>query len=248
MSSGIPPRTREEQIAYHNEVIRQNELGRPKVRFSRATRRLLVAFMYVVMSVLVFGHYALSGGFTNFGIPLSNYWIVPLIPLWVVVFSVGGLGQWTGRQKLDEHERAVGDQATATAYAAVFIGIFLLLVDAIAVNYKLGLPVPPLDFYLVWPLFWLAGSLPQAILAWTLPDPAPDTSGRLGSVAVLVWVILCLAMVVVALLVFHGPSWVISLTPLGAAAVTGFVLDRWEGRLRRHPETEEHGSSPNTDA
>jgi hypothetical protein len=174
MSSGIPPRTREEQIAYHNEVIRQNELARPKVHFSRATRRVLVVFLYVVLSAFVFGHYALSVGVTSSGILLSNYWIVPLIPFYAVIYSVGGIGQWAGRRKLDEHERAAGEQATATAYGAVFIGIFLLLIDAIVVNYKLGLPVPTLDMYLVWPLFWLAVSLPQAILAWTLPDPASE--------------------------------------------------------------------------
>jgi hypothetical protein len=27
---------------------------------------------------------------------------------------------------------------------------------------------------LIWPLFWLAVSLPQAILAWTLPNPASE--------------------------------------------------------------------------
>ncbi len=174
MSSGIPPRTREEQIAYHNEVIRQNELARPKVHFSRAKRRILVAFMYLVLSAFALGHHVLSGAFPIFGIPLGDYWIWPLIPFYAVIFSVGGLGQWTGRNKLDEHERAVGDQATATAYKVVFVGIFLVLIDAIVVNYKLGLPVPPFDMYLVWPLFWLAVSLPQAILAWTLPDPASE--------------------------------------------------------------------------
>jgi hypothetical protein len=42
--------------------------------------------------------------------------------------------------------------------------------------FKLGLPMPSTAWQLLLlliPLGWLATSLPQSVLAWTLPDPEP---------------------------------------------------------------------------
>jgi hypothetical protein len=88
-------------------------------------------------------------------------------------YSVRGL--LLGDAFVDERERVLRDRATALAYriltgAVAFLSFYVIL----ALIWKVGLPVPSTAMQLLLaliPLGWLATSLPQSVLAWTLPDP-----------------------------------------------------------------------------
>jgi hypothetical protein len=88
-------------------------------------------------------------------------------------YSVRGL--LLGNAYIDERERELRDRATAVAYriltgAIGFISVYVI----VAALFKLGLPVPSTAMQLLLallPMGWLATSLPQSVLAWTLPDP-----------------------------------------------------------------------------
>ena len=104
--------------------------------------------------------------------------LVPMLIFVLVAYSVGGLGSWTGRNRLDERERAADDHATAHAYNVIAATVTLITFYLGIVYFtKLGWPLPTttgqmLD--LAFPLMYLAITLPKAILAWNLPDPVGD--------------------------------------------------------------------------
>ncbi len=169
MNARIPPVTREE-IAYPKSVMRQNRLSGPNVRFSRALRRGAVVGLYVSLGVLLS-----VNAFLSLPGPLLA---VPFVFFFFVVLSVGGLGMWTGRDRLDERESYLDDHATANAYKVVAVAVILLaLYLGLVYFFKAGLPLPSTSrdlLNIVVPLFYLVITLPRAILAWTLPDPVRD--------------------------------------------------------------------------
>jgi hypothetical protein len=88
-------------------------------------------------------------------------------------YSVRGL--LLGDAYIDERERELRDRATAVAYR-ILSGVlgFVSLYVIVAMLFKLGLPIPTSAsqlLILLIPIGWLATSLPQSVLAWTLPDP-----------------------------------------------------------------------------
>ena len=90
-------------------------------------------------------------------------------------YSVRGL--LFGDAHIDERERELRDRATAVAYRILTGAVALISVYVIvALIFRLGLPLPSTAWQfllLLIPLGWLATSLPQSVLAWTLPDPEP---------------------------------------------------------------------------
>jgi hypothetical protein len=88
-------------------------------------------------------------------------------------YSVRGL--LLGNAYIDERERELRDRATAVAYRILTGSVaFVSLYFIVAAIFKVGLPVPATAWQLLLaliPLGWLATSLPQSVLAWTLPDP-----------------------------------------------------------------------------
>jgi hypothetical protein len=169
MTTRIPPVTRDE-IAYRKALVRQNRLSGPSVRFSRALRRGAVVGLYVSLGLLL-----TVNVFVSLPGPLL---VVPFVFFFIVVFSVGGLGMWTGRDRLDERESYLDDHATANAYKVVAVAVILLAAYlGLVYFFKAGLPLPSTSrdlLNLVIPLFYLVITLPRAILAWTLPDPVRD--------------------------------------------------------------------------
>jgi hypothetical protein len=90
-------------------------------------------------------------------------------------YSVRGL--LLGNEYIDERERELRDRATARAYR-ILTGVLGLITFYVIVTamFKVGLPTPATAWQLLLaliPLGWLATSLPQSVLAWTLPDPEP---------------------------------------------------------------------------
>jgi hypothetical protein len=78
---------------------------------------------------------------------------------------------------IDERERELRDRATAVAYRILAGALaFITLYVVVALIFKLGLPMPSTAWQLLLMLIppgWLATSLPQSVLARTLPDPEP---------------------------------------------------------------------------
>ena len=90
-------------------------------------------------------------------------------------YSVRGL--LLGNAYIDERERELRDRATAVAYRILAGALaFIALYVVVPLMFKLGLPMPSTAWHLLLlliPLGWLATSLPQSVLAWTLPDHEP---------------------------------------------------------------------------
>jgi hypothetical protein len=93
----------------------------------------------------------------------------------VLNYSVRGL--LVGNAHIDERERELRDRATAAAYRILTGALAVISLYAIVASlFNLGLPMPSTAWQLLLlliPLGWLATSLPQSVLAWTLPDPEP---------------------------------------------------------------------------
>jgi hypothetical protein len=96
-----------------------------------------------------------------------------LVCFMLLNYSVRGL--LLGNAYIDERERELRDRATAIAYRILTGAIgFISLYVIVALLFKLGLPLPATAMQLLLaliPLGWIATSLPQSVLAWTLPDP-----------------------------------------------------------------------------
>src|ERR1700694_4456487 len=151
----------------------------PGVRLSRGQRRLIVVGLYLLLLATVS---ALAGGPEGIGSMPSILGAGPVAYLiWLataqitcfllLTYSVRGL--LLGNAYIDERERELRDRATAVAYrvltgALAFVGLYFM----IGFIFKVGLPVPSTAFQLIlllMPLGWIATSLPQSVLAWTLP-------------------------------------------------------------------------------
>lgn len=178
MKREIPTGSRAKRIAFARGWIRERRADEPAVRLSRGRRRLIVVGLYLLLLATVS---ALAGGPgampSILGIPPVTLliWLVTaqLTCFMLLNYSVRGL--MLGNAYIDERERELRDRATAVAYrvlsgALAFISLYVI----VALMFKLGLPIPSTAWQLLLlliPLGWLATSLPQSVLAWTLPDP-----------------------------------------------------------------------------
>ncbi len=180
MKSEIPPGSRAERKAFALGWIRQRRAEEPGVRLSRGRRRLIVAGLYLLLLATVS---ALAGGPGAMPTILGATPATLLIWLFIAQFvcfmllnySVRGL--LLGNAYIDERERELRDRATAVAFRILTGAIGLISLYVIVdMLFQLGLPIPSTAWQLLLaliPLGWLATSLPQSVLAWTLPDPEP---------------------------------------------------------------------------
>jgi hypothetical protein len=183
MKREIPRGSRATRTAFMRAWIRERRADEPGVRLSRGRRRLIVAGLYLLLLATVS---ALSGGPHGMDAMPSVLGATPVTYLiWLFTaqfasfillnYSIRGL--LAGDAYIDERERELRDRATAVAYR-VLTGVlaFISLYVIVAVIFKIGLPIPSTAWQLLLvliPLGWLATSLPQSVLAWTLPDPEP---------------------------------------------------------------------------
>jgi polyferredoxin len=174
----IPSGSREERLNFAYEWLRRRD-ALPRVRFSRRRRRVLVGAGALVLALLFI---ALPGA--SFQSTLPEPAVVGLVLLlvvlaWLMLLINGSVGNFAAqRGRLDERERAQRDRATAVSYRLVQAGIVIVTGYAmLGSSGKVGLPVPTnagqLMMFLL-PLYFLALTLPTAVLAWTLPDPDPE--------------------------------------------------------------------------
>jgi hypothetical protein len=185
----IPPRlpqgTQAEKLAFVREWTRQAQLAKPRIRFSRRRRRILVAALYLVVATALIAVpstariQALPAG-EVFGLIFLAVLLTGIYLL--VMYSVGNFVD-RGAQ-LDERERAQRNGATAIAYRVLEVAIVVATFYAIAAStLRVGLPVPTNGGQLVTfmiPLYFSVLSLPGAVLAWTLPDPDPEPGAEPG--------------------------------------------------------------------
>lgn len=186
MKREIPTGTRAERRSFAHRWIRERRAEEPGVRLSRGRRRLIVIGLYLLLLATVSALAAPEGldrvpsvlGAT----PVSYLiWLgsAQFICFMLLNYSVRGL--LLGNAYIDERERELRDRASAGAYRILTGALVLLTLYVIVVAiFKLGLPTPSTAWQLLLALIalgWLATSLPQAVLAWTLPDPEPSVTG-----------------------------------------------------------------------
>lgn len=181
MKSRIPQGSRAERSAFAWRWIRERRSDEPGFRLSRARRRVIVVGLYLLLlamvSMLAGGPEAASAMPSVLGTGPVAYliWLftAQFVCFMLLNYSVRGL--LLGDAYIDEHERELRDRATARAYRILTGAVaFLSLYVMVALIFKLGLPMPSGPWQLLLlliPLGWLATSLPQSVLAWTLPDP-----------------------------------------------------------------------------
>jgi hypothetical protein len=183
MKREIPTGTRAERRSFAHLWIRERRADEPGVRLSRRRRRFVVIGLYLLLLATVSDLAAGPGGLNRVpsilgATPVSYLvWLASaqLICFMLLNYSVRGL--LLGNAYVDERERGLRDRATARAYRILtgvlgFITVYVIVVTM----FNLGLPTPSTAWQLLLaliPLGWLATSLPQSVLAWTLPDPEP---------------------------------------------------------------------------
>jgi hypothetical protein len=180
MKREIPKGGRAERRAFAHMWIRERRADEPGVRLSRGQRRLIVVGLYLLLLATVS---ALAGGPGAMPSILGATPVSYLIWLFagqftcfmLLNYSVRGL--LLGNEYIDERERELRDRATARAYR-ILTGVLGLISFYVIVTamFRLGLPTPATAWQFLLaliPLGWLATSLPQSVLAWTLPDPEP---------------------------------------------------------------------------
>lgn len=178
MKARIPPGTREERIAFMHGLVREAQLARLRVKYSRRQRRTLVAIFYVLVAGMVV---ILPGEATASKVGVSEHvgvlllMVAPPLLLTIISGAVGGLAP--RKHLLDERERAQRDRATAVGYRLLSVAVVISTVYAmVGITKQFALPLPSTAaqlFVFLVPLYFLALSLPVAVLAWTLPDPEP---------------------------------------------------------------------------
>ncbi|HEV3101757.1 MAG TPA: hypothetical protein VG426_05395 [Candidatus Dormibacteraeota bacterium] len=180
MKREIPAGGRAERSAFARRWIRERRADEPGVRLSRGRRRLIVAGLYLLLLATVA---TLAGGPngmpTILGIPpvTSLIWLFTAQFTCFMLLNYSVRGLLLGNAYIDERERELRDRATAAAYRILSGALaFITLYVIVASIFKLGLPIPTTAWQFLLgliPLGWLATSLPQSVLAWTLPDPEP---------------------------------------------------------------------------
>ena len=181
MKREIPSGSRSERSALARMWIRERRADEPGFRLSRFRRRIIVAGLYLFLIATVS---ALAGDPKAMPEVLGAGPVAYLIWLFTAQFTCFMLlsysvrGLLLGDAYIDERERELRDRATARAYRILsgtlaIISLYLI----VAAMFKVGLPIPSTAWQLVLaliPLGWLATSLPQSVLAWSLPDPEPE--------------------------------------------------------------------------
>jgi hypothetical protein len=178
MKPQVPAGSRAERRDFFRRWIRERRADEPGFRLSQRRRRIIVAALYLFLLATVS---ALAGGPGAMPSVLGATPVTFLI--WLATAQLGCFmllnysvrGLLLGDAYIDERERVLRDRATAVAYriltgAVAFLSFYVIL----ALIWKVGLPVPSTAMQLLLaliPLGWLATSLPQSVLAWTLPDP-----------------------------------------------------------------------------
>jgi hypothetical protein len=178
MKREIPKGSRAERKAFARGWIRERRADVPGVRLSRRRRRLIVVGLYLLLLATVS---ALAGGPgampSVLGATPVTYliWLASAQILCFMLLNYSVRGLLLGNAYIDERERELRDRATAVAYRILTGAIgFISLYVIVALLFKVGLPLPAtaMQFLLALiPLGWIATSLPQSVLAWTLPDP-----------------------------------------------------------------------------
>ena len=178
MKREIPKGSRAQRKDFAFGWIRERRSDVPGVRLSRRRRRLIVVGLYLLLVATVS---ALAGGPgampSVLGATPVTYliWLASAQLLCFMLLNYSVRGLLLGNAYIDERERELRDQATAVAYRILTGAIgFISLYVIVALLFKLGLPVPSTAMQLLLaliPLGWIATSLPQSVLAWTLPDP-----------------------------------------------------------------------------
>lgn len=178
MKPQLPEGSRAERMAFARRWIRERRADDPGVRLSRARRRVIVIGLYLLLLATVS---MLAGGPNPLpsvlGATSASYliWLfsAQFVFFMLVNYSVRGL--LNRNEYLDERERELRDRATAIAYRLLSGALAVLsLYVIVSLLFKVGLPIPTTGWQLLLvliPLGWLAASLPQSVLAWTLPDP-----------------------------------------------------------------------------
>jgi hypothetical protein len=172
------PKGRAERAEFVRRWLRERRADEPGFRLSQRRRRIIVAALYLFLLATVS---ALAGGPGAMPSVLGATPVTFLI--WLATAQLGCFmllnysvrGLLLGDAYVDERERVLRDRATAVAYriltgAVAFLSFYVIL----ALLWKVGLPMPSTATQLLLaliPLGWLATSLPQSVLAWTLPDP-----------------------------------------------------------------------------
>jgi uncharacterized membrane protein YidH (DUF202 family) len=183
MKAKLPRGTRAEQVEFARNLMRQQQLETPSIRMTRAKRRAAVAALYLLVAATVSWLAALA---TNV-VPVSSKALAvqdfllagQVVVFGVLTYSVGGLNKRDS--SLDERERSQRDHATAFAYKILVAVVATVTFTAIVANTVFGWmprlnPAVGLMPFLV-PLVWFVGTLPMAVMAWTLPDPDPSPEG-----------------------------------------------------------------------
>jgi hypothetical protein len=178
MKHEIPTGSRAERKSFMRAWVRERRADEPGVRLSRGRRRAIVVGLYLLLLATVS---ALAGGPGGMPSVLGATPVSYLIWLFTAQFTCFMLlnysvrGLLLGNAYIDERERELRDRATAVAYRVLTGAVAVLSTYAVAAYpFKLGLPMPSTAqqlLLLLIPLGWLATSLPQSVLAWTLPDP-----------------------------------------------------------------------------
>jgi hypothetical protein len=172
-----------------------------RFRKTRAARRRYVAGYYLCVILLgVFWGRALYG---------NSSLVAVLIPvLYVVSIAMGGVkaggpirpfskfydtsahtpdSSVTGRRRsfrsVDERDTLVRDHAHYAAYSTMRVLGLLCTLAVVAVFVVDRHWLLPLMAFLLYPAYALLMSLPQAILLWTEPDPAPESPANLAGAA-----------------------------------------------------------------
>lgn len=180
MKTPLPEGSRALRRDFMRRWIRERRAGEPGVRLSRARRRVIVAGLYLLLLATVSALAGGPGAMPSFlgATPVSYLiWLFAGQLLFFMLLSYSVRGLLLGDAYIDERERELRDRATAVAYRILTgtVGFFSFYVG-VAWIFKLGLPIPNTAqqlFLLLIPLGWLSTSLPQSVLAWTLPDPEP---------------------------------------------------------------------------
>jgi hypothetical protein len=182
MKAKLPPGTRAEKVEYARNLMRQQQLETPTIRLRRTKRRVTVAGLYVVIAATVAWLVALAANVVSGNKAFAVlYFLLGVQAIFFVVltYSVGMLNK--GDASLDERERSQRDHATALAYkilGLVVAALTIALIPASDVFHwvpKLNVELGPSLVPFVLPFLWFMGSLPMAVMAWTLADPDPES-------------------------------------------------------------------------
>jgi hypothetical protein len=180
MKRKIPAGSRAERTAFMRGWVRERRADEPSVRLSRGRRRLIVVGLYLLLLATVSALAGAPGAMPSVlgATPVSYLiWLAAgqLTCFMLLNYSVRGL--LLGNDYIDERERELRDRATAVAYRILTGAVGVISLYPIAgVIFHVGLPLPSTALQLLLaliPLGWLATTLPQSVLAWTLPDPEP---------------------------------------------------------------------------